>query len=101
MNLVGDAGLAMLVVGALVILVSAIRVAPVALRVLRTSRETERLARSLTASIEASQASLARSADERDQLLRPWRGARRVLLHPLTLALYESYRRRRRARAAL
>ena len=43
---------------------------------------------------------LSRSLDETQVLLRPFRRVRKWLLHPVTLALYASYRRRRMLRRA-
>lgn len=100
MNLVGDVGLAMLVVAAVIVLVSALTAVSVTRRVVRLGREVDSRAAELVALVNQSRASMSASAQERETVLRPLSLVRRYVSHPLALALFESYARRRRARKA-
>ena len=71
-------------------------------RVLPSLLSARRTALALDATLTSELGALARLFEERrmtmaeiDGRLSPYRGARRWLTHPLTIALWESYRRRR------
>jgi hypothetical protein len=94
MTAVGWIGIWLLAVGLAAIVVGLALAAPSVLRVRRKAviltalLEREEIARSLE--VERLRLAL-RHLESR---LRPYRRARRLLLHPLTVALVESYRRR-------
>ncbi|HEX6348365.1 MAG TPA: hypothetical protein VF160_03125 [Candidatus Dormibacteraeota bacterium] len=101
MTVLGWIGVGLLVLAAVVALVGIILVLPAFVRTRRAGLATRDLALTyrLVAGISALELQLA--ALERQQLLRPWRRVRRWAFHPLTIALVESWsRRRRRAREA-
>ena len=94
-------GVALLVLAALLVVIAALALVPAGLRTRRAAAETRELlmAYRLVSGISAFELELA--ALERHELLRPWRRARRWLLHPLTIAVIESWaRRRKRAQEA-
>jgi len=94
-------GIGMLVLAALLILVAGLAALPRALRVRRALLETQGLVYTYRLVGEVSAMELRLAALERRELLRPWRRVRRWVLHPLTIALLESWaRRRQRAREA-
>ncbi len=101
MTLLAGIGIGMLVLAALVSLVAAVAILPRALRVRRALLETQSLVYAYRLMVDVTAMELRLSGLERHQLLRPWRRVRRWVLHPLTVALAESWRRRRgRAREA-
>ena len=94
-----DVGL--LILAVVLVAIAGLALLPAALRVRRAALETRELflAYRLVSGISALELQLA--ALERRELLRPWRRARRWLLHPLTIAVAESWvRRRKRAQEA-
>jgi hypothetical protein len=94
-------GVGMLVLAVLVALVGGVAVLPRALRVRRALLETESLVYAYRLMVDVTALELRLSSLERHGLLGPWRRVRRWVLHPLTVALIESWRRRRgRAREA-
>ena len=102
MTWVGTLGLALIgvaVVGVAVVALAA--VLPPALRLRRVALVTRGLVEEFRESVTAEVWTLREHELERAVLLRPVRRVRRVLTHPLTIALLESYaRRRERAREA-
>lgn len=98
---IGGLGLVLLAAAVFVSVVSAALVTPRVVRVARLGRDTSRLAAEAAALVASSRESLVASASERERLMRPYTRVRRWLTHPLTVALIESYaRRRERAREA-
>jgi hypothetical protein len=98
-ELVGLAGRVMLVAGAVLLVLAAVAVVP---RIVRVRRR----ALALRASVEAARrdavtavALLEAQRAETDELLRPWRTLLRWARHPLVLATWEWYVRRRHAAA--
>ena len=101
MDGLGYAGLVLVPIALLVVLAGLVALLPSALRARRASAETRRLVEMYRQTIELKMVERDQLAVERDALLRPFRAVRRVVAHPLTVALFESYRlRRRRAREA-
>jgi hypothetical protein len=98
MNVLGWAGVGMAVAGLLLIVIELAVVLPGALRLTKRLRELNLLLdnnRQLT----QNELHLLRQATLQTQsLLRPYRRLRRWLTHPLTVALFASYRRRAAAR---
>lgn len=98
MNALGWAGVGMAVAGLLLIVIELALVLPGALRLTKRLRELNLLLdnnRQLT----QNELQLLRQATLQTQsLLRPYRRLRRWLMHPLTVALFVSYRRRAAAR---
>ena len=95
-------GIGMLVLAALLtLLVAGLAVLPRSLRLRRTVLESQALVYTYRLVADVTAMELRLAALERKELLRPWRRVRRWVLHPLTIALVESWsRRRRRAREA-
>lgn len=96
MTEVGTLGLAL--VGAAlagVLGVALIFVLPPALRLARVAAETRGLVQVYRETVTVETWTAREHALERALLLRPFRHVRRVLTHPLTIALMESYARRR------
>jgi hypothetical protein len=94
-------GIGLLGLALVLALIGGLAVLPRALRVRRASRQTLRLAATYRLLFGISSMELQLAALERNQLLRPYRRVRRWVTHPLTVALMESWSRRRsRARAA-
>lgn len=91
----------MLAVAFLIVAFGMVAVLPDALRFRRRSLQTNQLLELYRQAINLEMAELAELSAERDVLLHPFQRARRVLTHPLTVALFESYRLRRRRKAAL
>jgi hypothetical protein len=94
-------GVGLLVLAVVLLAIAALALLPAGLRARRAAAETRELvlAYRLLSGISAMELQLA--ALERHELLRPWRRARRWLLHPLTIAVVESWaRRRKRAQQA-
>ena len=101
MSWLGYAGLVLMAIALVVALVGLVAALPAALRARRVSRETRLLAEMYRQTIELKMAERDRLDADREALLRPFKAVRRVAGHPLTIALLESYRlRRRRAREA-
>ncbi len=100
MNWLGYAGVVLLVVAAAVVAFGVLAILPSALRLRRTSLQTSHLVEMYGQHVSSLMLQGAELTAERDALLRPLRPVLRVLRHPLTAALFESYRRRRRRRAA-
>lgn len=99
MTLLAWIGVGLLVLALLVALAGVILVLPALVRTRRAGLATRDLVLTyrLVAGISALELQLA--ALERHQLLRPWRRVRRWAFHPLTIAVVESWsRRRKRAR---
>jgi len=100
-SLLAGIGIGMLVLAALLILGAAVAVLPRALRVRRALLETQGLVYTYRLVVDVTAMERRLAALERKQLLRPWRRVRRWVMHPLTIAVVESWaRRRRRARGA-
>jgi hypothetical protein len=94
-------GIGMLVLAALLTLVAAVAVLFRGLRARRALLETQGLVYTYRLVADVTAMELRLAALERKQLLRPWRRVRRWVMHPFTIALVESWaRRRRRAREA-
>lgn len=94
-------GLGLIVLSAVGVVGSAVVVLlPPALRLRRTSRTTQELIEEYRQTMTAELWELRESQVERAALLRPVRRVRRVLTHPLAVALMESYSRRRAASRA-
>ncbi len=95
MTLLAGIGVALLALAIMATLVVLLIVLPRALRLRQAGLQTLELAQAyrLVFAISAMQLQLA--ALERNQLLRPYRRVRRWLTHPLTVALMESWARRR------
>ena len=94
-------GVGLLVLAVVLVVVTALTLLPVAWRARRTAAETRELVLTYQLLTGISAVELQLAALERHELLRPWRRARRWLLHPLTIAVLESWaRRRKRAQEA-
>jgi hypothetical protein len=101
LTLLAWTGIGMLVLAALLTLIGGVGVLPRALRVRRVLLETEGLVYTYRLVADVTALELRLAALERKELLRPWRRVRRWVMHPLTIAVVESWaRRRRRAREA-
>lgn len=97
----GEAGLVLVGLALAVALAGLLLALPAALRARRASIETRRLVEMYRHTIELKVAEHSQLAAEQEALLRPLRALQRVVTHPLVVALFESYRlRRRRAREA-
>ena len=95
MDWVGKVGIAMAALGLLAILIELAIIVP---RALRLNSQLALLVESIEEAREAIEANLAelRTAGHETHLLwRPYRRVLRWLSNPLTIALFESYRRRR------
>ena len=102
MSWLGTAGLVLLALAPVVVLLGVAAALPASLRVRRASVETSRLVEMYRQSVNLAMAERDELMAEQAELVRPWRTIRRVAGHPLTLALLDSYRlRRRRAREAV
>ncbi len=99
MNWVGYAGLVLLAIAFMVVAFGAVAALPSVLRFRRLSVQTRQLVEMYRQAVNVEIEELAQLSVERELLLRPLRRLWRVLTHPLTLALYESYRLRRRRAA--
>lgn len=98
MTAVGWIGIWLLVGGLALIVLELALIAP---RLVRLRRSAARMHTVLASAEGARSFELERLRllnDELERLLRPYRRLRRWLLHPLTVALLASYRRRRAAR---
>ena len=102
MSWVGWLGLALILVAVVLVLcVAMVLVLPAGLRLRRVALVAQSLAGEYRASITTEMETAQALALERAVLLKPLLRVRRVLTHPLSVALFESYRRRRaRARTA-
>jgi hypothetical protein len=101
-NWLGYAGLVLTGVAVLVVLGGAAFVLPRVLRVRRVSVETTRVVELYRQAINLSMLEQDELSAERAQLMGRFRSVRRVVTHPLVIALLDSYRlRRRRARGAV
>jgi hypothetical protein len=89
-------GIGMLILAVLLALVGVVALLPRALRVRRVLLETQALIYTYRLIADVTAMELRLTALERHQLLRPWRRVRRVVMHPLTIAVVESWARRRR-----
>jgi hypothetical protein len=99
-ELAGRAGQLMLVAAGLLLLLGLLLTLPRALRVRRRARRLIALVQASAAAIEEDLAGLQLRRQETEQALAPSRRLRRWLTHPLSVALFHSYRRRRRRAAA-
>lgn len=95
MTWVGELGLGLVRLAVLLVIAALGALLPRGLSFGRRLRETHELLAVYRQNVESERMQLASLAAEREELLRPLRSIRRVLLHPLTIALFESYRRRR------
>jgi hypothetical protein len=94
LNALGWAGVGMAVAGLLLIIVELALVLPRALRLTKRLRELNLLLEN-NRQLTHNELQLLQQATLQTQLLlRPYRRLRRWLTHPLTLALFASYRRR-------
>jgi hypothetical protein len=101
LTLLGGLGVALLALAGVIALVGVVVALPRALRVRRAALATIELAATYRLLLGISATELQLAALERNQLLRPYRRVRRWVTHPLTVALAESWARRRtRAREA-
>lgn len=96
MTLLAWVGIGLLVLAGVLILGAVAAIVPRGLRVRRVLDETSALVLTYRLAIGISGLELQLAAIERHELLRPWRRVRRWVTHPLTIALFESWRRRRR-----
>jgi len=96
LTLLAWSGIGMLVLAVVIILIGGALSIPRALRVRRVMRETTALVLTYRLVIGISTLELRLAALERNELLRPYRRLRRWVTHPLTLAVLESWRRRRK-----
>lgn len=99
-ELVGRAGQLMLVASALLLLLALLALLPRALRVRTRLRGLIALAKASSAAIEGDVARLEQRRKEMKLTLAAGHGLRRKLTHPLTVALLQSYGRRRSRSAA-
>jgi hypothetical protein len=97
-NALGWAGVGMAVAGLLLIVVELALVLPRALRLTKRLRELTLLLDNNRQLTHDELQLLQRATLQTQSLLRPYRRLRRWLTHPLTLALFASYRRRAAAR---
>jgi hypothetical protein len=96
-DLVGEIGLGLLVVSALIVLIGAATVVPRILSVRRRARLLQVHAVQAHLDLDTALDELVSGRAEMDRLLRPWRTLLKWATHPLTMALIQSYRRRWRA----
>jgi hypothetical protein len=101
LNWVGYAGLILLAVALMIVAFGAVAALPSLLRFRRLSLQTSQLVEMYRQAVDVEIEELADLSVERELLLRPFRRLWRVLTHPFTLAVYESYRLRRRRKAVL
>ena len=94
----GWAGVGMAVAGLLLIVVELLLVLPGALRLTKRLRQLNLLLDDNRRLTQDELQLLQQATDETKSLLRPYRRLRRWLAHPLTIALFVSYRRRAAAR---
>jgi hypothetical protein len=97
-NALGWAGVGMAVAGLLVIAVELALVLPRAIRLTKRLRELNLLLDNNLQLTKNELQLLQQAALQTQSLLRPYRRMRRWLAHPLTVALFASYRRRAAAR---
>jgi hypothetical protein len=98
MNALGWAGVGMAGAGLLVIAVELALVLPRAIRLTKRLRELNLLLDNNLRLTKNELQLLQQAALQTQSLLRPYRRLRRWLAHPLTVALFASYRRRAAAR---
>jgi hypothetical protein len=98
LNALGWAGVGMAVAGLLLIIVELALVLPRALRLTKRLRELNLLLENNRQLTHNELQLLQQATMQTQSLLRPYRRLRRWLMHPLTLALFASYRRRAAAR---
>lgn len=96
MTWVGYVGWAMIGLAVVAVLVGALAALPSVLRTRRTAAETGRLLEMYRQQIEAQARERDRLLIEQEAAARPLRRVMRWATHPLVVALFESYRRRRR-----
>jgi biopolymer transport protein ExbB/TolQ len=94
-NFAGEVALVLLGVAVIVVLAGVAVLLPRLVGFRRVARETSSLLDMYRQAVDAERHQLAATEAEREELLRPVRRIRRIALHPLTIALFESYRRRR------
>jgi hypothetical protein len=97
-NAVGWAGVGMAVAGLLVIVIELLLVLPGALRLTKRLQELNLLLDNNFRLTQDELRLLRQASLETQSLLRPYRRLQRWLAHPLTVALFASYRRRAAAR---
>ena len=101
MTLLAGVGVALVGLAIVITLAGLLAALPRALRVRRAASATIELAATYRLLLGISGTELELAALERRELLRPYRRVRRWVTHPLTVALVESWARRRtRAREA-
>lgn len=101
MTLLAEIGIGLLVLALVATLIVVLTLLPRILRVRQEWLRTVRLAAAYRLVLGISAMELQLAALQRHQLLRPYRRVRRWVTHPLTVALAESWARRRtRAREA-
>jgi hypothetical protein len=98
LNALGWAGVGMAVAGLLLVVIELLLVLPRALRLTKRLRELNLLLDNSFRLTNHELQILREARLEMYTLLRPYRRLRRWLTHPLTVALYASYRRRPTAR---
>ncbi|HKF18188.1 MAG TPA: hypothetical protein VKF14_13465 [Candidatus Dormibacteraeota bacterium] len=95
-SLATAAGQAMLAAGAAIILIGLAATVPRTLGVRRRALRLQRTVQALGYDLRAELELLASRREEANELLAPWRKVWRVARHPLVLAAFRWYRRRRR-----
>jgi hypothetical protein len=98
LNAFGWAGVGMAVAGLLLVVCELLLVLPRALRLTKRLQELNLLLDNNRRLTNDELQLLLQASSETRSLLRPYRQLRRWLTHPLTLALFASYRRRAAAR---
>jgi hypothetical protein len=96
MNAAGQLGVGMLLVGSLLILVEILLLVPRALLLTKRLRELNLLVEGELRQANEQLSSIRRATAETAVLFRPYRKAWRWISHPITIALYQSFRRRSR-----
>jgi hypothetical protein len=94
LNTLGWAGVGMAVAGLLLLVIEFVMVLPRALRLTKRLQELNLLLGNNRRLTQDELQLLHKATLETQSLLRPYRRLRRWLTHPLTLALFASYRRR-------
>ena len=95
MNLAGEAGLWMLVLGAIAMVIEFVVLGLRGFLLTKRLRKLNLRVEGELRNVDEELASLRNAASETSRLLQPYRRIRRWIRHPLALALYQSYRTRR------
>jgi hypothetical protein len=98
LNALGWAGVGMAVAGLLLIVIELVLVLPRAIRLTKRLQELNLLLDNNRRLTQDELQLLQQATNDTQSLLRPYRRLRRWLSHPLTVALFVSYRRRAAAR---